>query len=127
MSPLFQISPLFSKNFQTLWKVLKFLPFPKKFLDFHLPKCLMTFYSFSQRPKISNFPPIFPVYISPLCFAKIIISPYSENPPPVLEKFTWFLHILCVLCIFRFPPYFDHDAFMHHPMQVLDASDNTCI
>jgi len=29
-----------------------------------------------------------------------------------------FLHILCV---FRFPPYFDHDAFMHHTMHILDA------
>jgi len=28
-----------------------------------------------------------------------------------------FLHALCV---FRFP-YFDHDAFMHHTMHVLDA------
>jgi len=26
------------------------------------------------------------------------------------------------MCI-SFPPYFDHDAFMHHPMHVLDAPD----
>jgi len=32
-----------------------------------------------------------------------------------------FLHILRV---FRFPPYFYHDAFMHHPMHVLDAPGN---
>src|SRR6218665_1648604 len=25
-----------------------------------------------------------------------------------------------ILCVY-FPPYFDHDAFMHHPMHVLDA------
>ena len=27
------------------------------------------------------------------------------------------------MCI-SFPPYFDHDAFMHHPMLVLDAPDS---
>ena len=26
------------------------------------------------------------------------------------------------MCI-SFPPYFDHDAFMHHPMHVLDAPE----
>jgi len=25
--------------------------------------------------------------------------------------------------VYLFPPYFDRDAFMHHPMHVLDASD----
>src|SRR6218665_2535674 len=25
------------------------------------------------------------------------------------------------LSVYFFPPYFDHDAFMHHPMHVLDA------
>jgi len=39
------------------------------------------------------------------------------NFPSVLHKFTCFLHTLRV---FR-SPYFYHDAFMHHPMQVLDA------
>src|SRR6218665_1991187 len=29
------------------------------------------------------------------------------------------------MCI-SFPPYFDHDAFMHHPMHVLDAPVLTC-
>ena len=77
----------------------------------------------------STFPP---------CFAKIIISPLllkisvphlkflGDRLPqslPVLQKFTCFLHTLCV---FRFPPYFDHDAFMHHPMHLglLDAPEN---
>jgi len=27
------------------------------------------------------------------------------------------------MCI-SFPPYFNHDAFMHHPMHVLDAPGN---
>jgi len=42
-------------------------------------------------------------------------------PPKIpydFVKFTCFLHTLCV---FRFPTYFDHDAFMHHTMHVLDA------
>src|SRR6218665_3522627 len=42
--PLFRISPLFSKNSQTLWKIFKLLPFSEKFLDFHPPKFLMTFF-----------------------------------------------------------------------------------
>ena len=29
--------PLFSKKFQTRWKIFKMLPFPEKFLDFHPP------------------------------------------------------------------------------------------
>src|SRR6218665_911215 len=66
------------------------LPFPEKFLDFHPSKFLMTFFLFSLL-----------CYISP-CFAKIIISSLlSKLSPPVFEKFTCFLHTLCV---FRFPP-----------------------
>src|SRR6218665_466294 len=56
--------------------------------------------------------PCFPCfgYIS-LCFAKIIFSPLlSKMYPPIFEKFTCFLHTFCV---FRFPLYFHHDAFMH--------------
>ena len=41
---LFQISPLFSKNFQTQWTIFSILPFPEKFLCFHPPKFLMTFF-----------------------------------------------------------------------------------
>src|SRR6218665_2222402 len=36
--------PLFSKKFQTLWKMLKVLPFPEKFLDFHPQKFLLTIF-----------------------------------------------------------------------------------
>src|SRR6218665_863227 len=103
-------SPLFSKNFQTLWKILKILPFPEKFLDFHPPKFLMTFFEFPPFfPCFSTFPPVsrsllFPLLLKiPLCLRKIHLL------------FTYFM------CI-SFPPYFDHDAFMHHPMHVLDTS-----
>src|SRR6218665_962898 len=97
--PLFQISPLFSKNFQTLRKILTILPFHEKFLNFHPPKFLMTF--FSHRPHILNFPPIFPVSIHfPLFRENYYFLPTLTNFPPVLNKFTCFLHTLRV---FRFP------------------------
>src|SRR6218665_893367 len=59
----------------------------------------------------STFPPV---------SRKLFFPPYFYNFPPVLGKFTCFLHTLRV---FR-SPYFDHDAFMHHPMHVLDAPGN---
>ena len=73
---------------------------------------------FSHRPLISNFPSVFPVSVHFPLFRENYYSPTFKNLPPVLGKFTCFLHALCV---FRFPPYFDHDAFIHHPMHVLDA------
>ena len=36
--------PLFPKNFRTSWKIFANLPFPKKFVDFHPPKFLTTFF-----------------------------------------------------------------------------------
>jgi len=42
--PLFQISALFSKKIQTLREIFTNLPLPEKFLDFHPPKFLMTFF-----------------------------------------------------------------------------------
>src|SRR6218665_2652579 len=106
---------LFSNIFLSLSKIFNLLPFPEEFLDFHPSKFLMTF--FSHRPQILNFLPYFPCFSTfPTCFAKIIISPYFGKFPPVLDKFTCILHALRV-----FPPYFGHDAFMHHPMHVLDA------
>ena len=79
----------------------------------------MTF--FSRRPQISNFP-LFSLfqYIFPL-FREIFCFPLSfKNVPIALEKFICILHTLRV---FRFAPYFDRYAFMHHPMHVgrLDA------
>src|SRR6218665_1153806 len=58
--------PLFQRNFRTFYKFFTLLPFPEKFLDFHPPKFLMTFF-FSHRPQISNFPLLFWMfqYISP--------------------------------------------------------------
>ena len=46
------------------------------------------------------------------------ISPFPEIRHTLFSK----IHLLFTyfLCI-SFPPYFDHDGFMHHPMHVLDA------
>jgi len=32
-----------------------------------------------------------------------------------------------ILYVYFFPSYFDHDAFMHNPMHVLDAPDGSII
>src|SRR6218665_3149624 len=76
--PLFQIFPLFSKNFQTPWKICQLLPFPDKFFHFHPPKFLMTFFlvidhKFRISPLFSLFS-----YISP-SFPKIFISPPTST------------------------------------------------
>ena len=113
--PLFQISPLFSRHFWTVWKMSKILPFPDKFTHFHPSKFLTTFF-FTHRPQISNSP-LFSLFydIFPPDSRKFAISPlFSKISPPVFQKFNSFLHTLGVIS----PPYFDHDAFMHHPMHV---------
>src|SRR6218665_3759278 len=95
-----------------------------KILDFHPPKFLMTFlandYKFRIFPLFSLFR-----YTYPPCFAKIIVSSlFSKISPLAFEKFKN-LHLLFTyfMCIFV-SPYFDHDAFMHHPMHVLVAPVN---
>src|SRR6218665_2009758 len=91
-SPLFKTSPLFSRNFQTLKKMSKILPFPKKFLDFHPQKSLTTFFivilDFSHRH--FEFSLCFTTY--PPCFTKIIIFPTTLTNPPCFRQF----HILYV-------------------------------
>src|SRR6218665_2900666 len=68
------------KNVRTFWKIFTILPFPEKFLDFHPPKFLMTFFYFflfSHRPQIFNFHPIFPVSIHfPPVSRKLFFPPY---------------------------------------------------
>src|SRR6218665_497206 len=49
--------------------------------------------------KIYYFPPIFPTF-----------SLISSN-----------LHVFCMLYVILSSPYFDHDAFMHQTMHILDA------
>jgi len=40
-----------------------------------------------------------------------------------IYKFPYFREIdaFCLICVFCFPLLFDHDAFMHHTLHVLDA------
>src|SRR6218665_2538967 len=81
----------------------------------------MTFFLLIDH-KFRISPPIFAVSVHfPPVSRNLFFAPYFYKfPPPVLGKFTCCLHTLRV-----FPPYFDHDAFMHHPMHVLDAPGNT--
>src|SRR6218665_2091376 len=91
-SLLFQIFPLFSKNFRAFRKMLTILPFPDKFLHFHPPKFLMTFFLvIDHKFRIS---PLFSLFSTfPPCFAKIILSLLLlQIFPPVFNKFTCFLH-----------------------------------
>ena len=46
-----------------------------------------------------------------------LLSPYFLKVPTDFVQFTCFIYFMC----FSFLPYFDHDAFMHHTMHVLDA------
>jgi len=107
-SPSFRFPPIFDKfsdsveNFQNL-------TFPAKISDdlfvidhkFRISPYFLWFPSVSRK---LFFPPLWK--ISP-CFRKIHLV------------FTYFM------CI-SFPPYFDHDGFMHHPMHVLDAPGPNC-
>src|SRR6218665_4169398 len=89
---LFQISPIFPKNFRTPRKIVTILPFPDKFLDIHPPKFLMTFF-----PLFSLFH-----YISPRFRENYYFPPTLTNFPPLCFRqihllFTYFT------CI-SFPP-----------------------
>jgi len=115
--PCFRFPPHFRKIFGLSGKFLQFDLFPTNFLT-HPQKFLMTFFLLiDHKFRISPYFRYFRTF--PPCFAKIILSPLLlQIFPPVLGKFTCFLHALRV-----YSPYFDHDAFMHHPMHVLDAPD----
>src|SRR6218665_3320920 len=63
-------------------------------------------------------PPYFACFSTfPPDWRKLLFPPYFHKCPPCFLK----IHLLFTYfpCIFH--PYFDHDAFMHHPMHVLDA------
>ena len=94
--PLFQISPLFSTNFQTLWKIPKMLPFPEKIFDFHPPKFIMTSF-FSHRPHISNFAPyIFSVWVHFPHVSRKLLFPPTFKIPPLFSKNSPAFYILYV-------------------------------
>jgi len=119
--PCFRLPSYFRKIFRLSGKFSKFYLFPKYFSIFIRQNFWWPF--FSHRPQIFHFPPIFPVSVHfPQCFAKIITAPYFGKFLPCFIKI--YLHFAYFMCI-SFSPYFDHDAFMHHPMHVLDAPDKT--
>ena len=106
--PLFQIPPfqfdLFRKDF-----------------DFQPLKFLTTF--FSHWPQTLNVHPYFPCLNTfPPISRNFSFPPTFPNCPPLFRKIYVFYILLCV---FRFPLYFDHDGFMHHTMHVLDAPGYT--
>jgi len=103
ISPCFRF-PLFSKKFQTVENVKNFTS-SWKISRFSSAKISDDLFIFSHRPQISNFP-LFSLfqYISSLFRENYYFPPTFKNFLPVLEKFTCFLHTLCV-----------------HPMHVLDA------
>jgi len=55
----------------------------------------------------------------PLFRGNIIIFPTFANFPQWFSKIHVFLHTMC----FSFSTYFDHAAFVHHTMHVLDAPE----
>ena len=99
--------PYFRQILRLCGKSKKFNFFPKQFFGFH-------------RPQISNFHPIFPVSVYfPSVSRNLLFSPYFEKCLPLISKNSPVFYILHVHFV---SPYFDHDAFMHHPMHVLDSS-----
>src|SRR6218665_1364282 len=113
--PFFRFPPLFPKHFLTFSKISQISHFPEKIPHFYPPKFLTTFFSTTNFA----FPPIFHVLVHfPPDSRKFIISPLTFQNSPFSKNSTAF-YILYVY----FPPYFDHDAFMHHPMHVLDAPE----
>src|SRR6218665_1365673 len=99
--PLFQISPLFSENCRTLRKIFIILPFPEKFLDFHPPKFLMTFFlviyhKFRISPLFSLFQYIFPLFRENYYFPPTL----TNFPPYFTQIHLLFTYFTCI----SFPP-----------------------
>jgi len=110
---MFQISPYFRKKFQTLRKIVTIFPFPTNFLIFIRQNFCWPF--FSHRPQISPYFPCFSTF--PPVSRKLLFPPYFEKFPPLYKNSPAFY----ILYVYFVSPYFDHDAFMHHPMHVLNA------
>ena len=75
------------------------LPFPDKYFTFSSAKI-------SDDLFLVQFPPV----------SQKLLFPLLSKIPPCFQKIhLLFTYFMCIL----FPLYFDHDAFMHHPMHVL--------
>src|SRR6218665_137924 len=74
----------------------------------------MTF--FSSLTTNFEFPPYFPCFNTfPPVSRKLLFPPYFGKLPPLFYTNSPAFYILYVYFV---SPYFDHDAFMHHPMHV---------
>ena len=113
--PCFRFPPYFRKIFGLCGNFSKFYVFRKNVSIF-----IGQNFWWPHRSQISNFPPIFPVSL----FQKNIISPLLWT----ISLTVFLIHLLFTysMCI-SFTPYFDHDAFMHHLMHVLDAPGHVFI
>ena len=98
----------FRKKIQTLRKMLTILPFPENFFDFHPPKFLMTLFS-----SIQSVPANLTISTGTRVPAKCQVPERRSGP------------FRLVYTPVSFPPYFDHEEFMHHTMHVLDAPAHT--
>ena len=114
--PLFQISPI-SKKFLPVENFPNFI-FSHKNVRFSSAKISDDLFSHSLKD--FEFTLIFlpfQVHFPPYFEKKILFPPYFFKFPSDFVKFTCFLHTLWVFV----SPQFDHDAFLHHTMHVLDA------
>jgi len=105
--------PLFQNIFQSL-KNFPSWPIFQKYFCLYPPKFWMTFSS--RIHEIFHFPPYFRrIHTLPSISGKTLF-PFFTFPPTFIQ-FTCFWSNLRVFS----SPYFDHDAFMHYALQVLDA------
>ena len=107
----FRFPPYFREMSRLCGKFSKFYLFPKIFSIFISQNFLWPF---------SNFPSYFPCFSIFTLFHENFHFPYFSKYSLSFRKIFVFLftYFMCI----SFPPYFDHDAFMHHSMHVLDAS-----
>jgi len=110
---LFQISPSVLEKISDCGKFSQFYLFPTNFSIFIRQHFWRSFFLYFRI-----FPLFFLLqYISP-CFAKIIIFTPTFTKLPLFSKNS---RVFYMLYVYFVSPYFDHDAFMHHTMHVLDA------
>ena len=109
-SPCFRFPPYFRKFFGLSDIFLQFYLFPKNFLTFILQNFWWPFLLLviDHKFRISPYFRCFSTF--PPCFAKNISPYFNKFSLPVLDKFTYFLHTLCVFsplfwpwCIYASP------------------------
>ena len=115
--PVSDLPPISETFFELREKCSQLYLFPKKFSIFirqifWRPFFLLVIdHKFRMSPLFSLFQYIFSIFIN------FSFPPTFTNFPPLFRK----IYVLYILSVFFVSPYFDHDAFMHHTMHVLDA------